>query len=799
MSDNFQNGQGNGFEPQNPDNSNFAPNNGAPSQDTNYNNGYQNFSGNDFDSVSGVENVTKAHKGKKAAIIAGIAAVVVVGGSATAYACSDYVKNKVKLTTMKPENYYAWVCEENADDFAKSISEMYKKGLDNYDKGSSGSVYVNYDITSDAKDALLTEIFGEEDYTDADDDESKAVIDAVNNIESIKVGADFSQDKTLASYSAYAQLNGDNIISAEAVQDLDAFDFFLRSPELTEKWLGIDMDDAVDDSAMTDSDADYLEIYREVLADPSKYLSPEDFETEINRYVGVWGETIKDVELEKSEEVDICDISVKYTIAEIEIDDKFTDKLAVNMLRELKNDDIAKKLVTDKLGLMEKSDYKDSIQNMIDSLKDKLSDNDYYDDSDAVTLKTYIDAAGKIRGFSAEDDATEVFAVFGKDSDDIRGEIYSKTGDNKGFSVELTAKEEGKGKYSGQIDMELPHEEYDDDTWETTTTMQSYTLTFKDFEIVNEDKGYFNADVSIIVPDMDPIDIDFKSSGKEQEVSYNISFEGKDFGTVTLGFSSEDGAKVEKPDESNAYIINADEIDSFDINDYITRDNVESWAKNVLTKIGFSDDLADDAAKSFTDGLYSELDGEDDYYDDWYYDDDDLDYDDDDDDDWYYDDSDYKSSSDYDGVTPEDGEAYLYISDAEFDSYYTGYYDDYLAGNAKVAKITGNGEYTVGVTTDSELFREYWQASTPKGFHNIEIKASGIEGAEDSVLTVKSIKINGKEQEIKQQPVSIYNYEDSIDVELFYEGYEEDAVLDVSSIDEWTDFEVTFELSGLPE
>ena len=34
MSDNFQNGQGNGFEPQNPDNSNFAPNNGAPSQDT---------------------------------------------------------------------------------------------------------------------------------------------------------------------------------------------------------------------------------------------------------------------------------------------------------------------------------------------------------------------------------------------------------------------------------------------------------------------------------------------------------------------------------------------------------------------------------------------------------------------------------------------------------------------------------------------------------------------------------------------------------------------------------------------
>ena len=196
---------------------------------------------------------------------------------------------------------------------------MYKKGLDNYDKGSSGSVYVNYDITSDAKDAFLTEIFGGEDYTDADDDESKAVIDAVNNIESIKVGADFSQDKTLASYSAYAELNGDNIISAEAVQDLDAFDFFMRSPELTEKWLGIHMGGAVDDSAMTDSGADYLAICTAKCSLILQSIShPRTLRRMMNRYVGVWGETIKDVELEKSEEVDICDISVKYTIAEIE-------------------------------------------------------------------------------------------------------------------------------------------------------------------------------------------------------------------------------------------------------------------------------------------------------------------------------------------------------------------------------------------------------------------------------------------------------------------------------------------------
>ena len=48
-------------------------------------------------------------KGKKAALIGGISAAVIVGGSAAAYGFSDTVKNQVKLRLSKPENYYAWV------------------------------------------------------------------------------------------------------------------------------------------------------------------------------------------------------------------------------------------------------------------------------------------------------------------------------------------------------------------------------------------------------------------------------------------------------------------------------------------------------------------------------------------------------------------------------------------------------------------------------------------------------------------------------------------------------------------
>lgn len=756
---------------------------------------------NGFYGDSGVENVTKkAGKGKKAAIISGVTAAVVVGGGATAYACSDFVKNQVKLRTMKAENYYAWVCEENAETFAKSVSESYKKGLEDYGKGSSASVYVGYDVSDDVKELFLTEVLGE-DYKSETDDESQVLIDVVNNIESLKVGADIQQKKLLGSYNAYAQLNGDNILSIEAVQDMENFDFFLRIPELTEKWLGAELGESLNDEISDElgfygSNTDYVELYKDILENPEKFLSPEDIETEVKRYVNVWNETVSDVELEKSEEIDICDISVKYTVAEVEINEKLADKLAVNMLKELKNDEIVKKIVTDKLEVMDKSEYKDSIQELIDDLKDEMDDKDY-DNDDEITLRTYIDSMGVIRGFEVEaEDEFTVFAAVGKDGDEVRGEVYAKQGKEKSFSAELTATVSDK-KFDGQIDIDIPHTEYDDD-WNPETTFETYTLSFKDYEVVNEDKGYFNADVSIIIPDIDPIDLEFKSSGKEQEIAYAVKFDGKDYGKVTLGFSSEESAKVEKPDSSNAVMIDLENADDFDITTYVTEDDIKNWALDVCKKLGFSDDMLDELADAFTEGFMDEINGSGSGYDwddddDYDWDDDDWDWDDDDDDD----DDDYSYSYDtYDGVKAADDEAYIRIDDKGY-LYYMGYEDDALAGNAKNAKITGDGEYTVSVTTESELFKNRYADEKTDGIYLLEIRANSVEGIGDAEVTVKSIKIDGKDVEIKQQPVSNYSYGNYFDIELYYDGYEEDAVFDAASVGEWKTIEVTFEVKGL--
>lgn len=753
-------------------------------------------------SESGVENVTKkSGKGKKVAIISGITAAVVVGGGAAAYACSDFVKNQVKLHTMKPENYYAWVWEENSENFAKSVSEGYKKGLDNYGKGQSSSAYLTYDVSDDVKDLLISEV------EDMDDDDADTLIDVIENIDSIKVGADIKQKKLLASYAAYAQVNDENIISVEAVQDMDNFDFFIRIPELTEKWIGAELGEYIEDASgelrMIGGDIDYLELYKDILENPEKYLSPDDVEKEISRYVGVWTSTMNNVRLEKKEEIDICDISVNYTVAKVKINEKTADKLALNMLKELKNDEIVKKLVTDKLGLIEKDDYKENIQNLIDELKEEIDDKDY-DNKDAVSFKTFIDAKGVIRGFKVDIDDESVFAAFGKDGKEVRGEFYVKNGKEKGVSAELTATESGK-KYDGQIDVDIPHTEYDDD-WNPTTTFETYTLTFEDFEIVDEEKGYINADISIIIPDIDPIDLEFKSSGKEQEISYNIVFDDTDYGKITFGFSSDNSAKIERPDTDDALIVDFENFEDVDIRSYVSEDEITDWVIDVLEKLGFSDDFIDELIDSLPEDFLDDIgslgdDWDDDDWDDddWDYDDDDYDwdYDDDDDYDWDDDDDDYGfNSSSVTGVEVAEGEAYISIDDNDY-NYYMGYKTDPLSGNAKNVKISGDGEYTVSVTANSDTFKDYTSKDKANGIYSLELCAYGVEGIGDADVTIKSIKIDGTNVPILQQPVENYSYGDTLDLELYYKNYDDEAVFSGSAVGEWQTIEITFEVKGL--
>lgn len=533
--------------------------------------------------VSGVERVSKK-KGKKIALISGIAVVAIAGGGVAAYNLSDYVKNQVNLRVMKPENYYSWVIEENSKEFASKAKDSYSKVYDKATNSYGSSFNLKYNISDDAKDIALTGMIGE-DYRNSADDEEKVLIDIFDNLSEIAIGGNISSKTNMLSGNISALLNGESIIDSDIAMDLENFDYFLRVPELNEQWLCLSLGNVIDEISINPTQNIY------------EYLTPEQLEDIIVRYSDIWNESVSDIELEKQETVDICDISVEYTVISAEFDKEKYSELATKFINELKNDDVIKNIVVNQIGEYTEEEYNSSL----DDLLKQIEESDTSENDVNFTLNTYVDPNGDIRGVKIIQDTNEISFVTGKDGDNVRAEFSVNEDGENNVSMELYADKDGN-KYNGNIDFNFI--DYD--------TPETISVEFKDYEVVNEDNGYVNADVTFIIPDVDPIAIKFSSDGNSQDISYNINIDDTDYGTITLSISEIKDAEVSIPnkDESFVYDFNSD----FSIKDYIPQENMQTFIENLLKKIGFGDELSAEGAKEITDDIYYEYEDWDTYY-----------------------------------------------------------------------------------------------------------------------------------------------------------------------------------------
>ena len=533
--------------------------------------------------VSGVERVSKK-KGKKIALVSGIAVVAIAGGGVAAYNLSDYVKNQVNLRVMKPENYYSWVIEENSKEFASKAKDSYSKVYDKATNSYGSSFNLKYNISDDAKDIALTGMIGE-DYRNSADDEEKVLIDIFDNLSEIAIGGNISSKTNMLSGNISALLNGESIIDSDIAMDLENFDYFLRVPELNEQWLCLSLGNVIDEISINPTQNIY------------EYLTPEQLEDIIVRYSEIWNESVSDIELEKQETVDICDISVEYTVISAEFDKEKYSELATKFINELKNDDVIKNIVVNQIGEYTEEEYNSSL----DDLLKQIEESDTSENDVNFTLNTYVDPNGDIRGVKMIQDTNEISFVTGKDGDNVRAEFSVNEDGENNVSMELYADKDGN-KYNGNIDFNFI--DYD--------TPETISVEFKDYEVVNEDNGYVNADVTFIIPDVDPIAIKFSSDGNSQDISYNINIDDTDYGTITLSISEIKDAEVSIPnkDESFVYDFNSD----FSIKDYIPQENMQTFIENLLKKIGFGDELSAEGAKEITDDIYYEYEDWDTYY-----------------------------------------------------------------------------------------------------------------------------------------------------------------------------------------
>ncbi len=739
------------------------------------------------DSVSGVE---PAKKRKKAPIIAGIAAGVVAlgaGGCVAAYNLSDSFKNTIKLNFSKPDNYYSWVMEKNSSDFASNVKNGYKDSLEKTNNGAKSSLSLRYEISDDVRQLLLDQI-GTQDA---------AAVDMINGFESAKIGIDAETVEQLLSGSVYADFNDQRLTTLDVAMDMESFDMFMRIPELTEKWLGIDVPE--DELNEITNDESYTAM-EEMLSDPEKLISAEEIEELINRYSAVWANSVSDVEIEKKADVDIAGLDVTYTVAAVEMDDKLAEEIATAFVEAAQDDDLLKEIVCDRLKGATADEYDSAMDEALSSLKD--------DDFSNVegTVETYIDGEGSVKGFRIESDGEEITFLYGEDGNEYAAEILVTEGKTDVFAVEANMEEDGK-KYSGDIDM----------TFENVTV----NLEVKDYEVVNEEMGYFNGQFTANIPSVDPITVDFESDGDSQIISTEIVVEDMNIGKFALEISAEEGGKPEMPSKDDAFMIDENNAETMDLTQYVDQASVESFLSELLKKVGVDEATADELAAfyaesiynpdsvSSSDGGYDDDFGYDDDYDDFDDDFDDDDFDDDDFDDDFddndFDDDDFDDNFSYndeyaaDIVESEDGQAYLSVYDTEFNAYYFGDAEDTLSYKAVVADIKKDGTYKVSVTADTDGYRQ-WSDKLPVDVAYLALNIDEVPGIGDAEVVIDSLTFtmeDGKKQTVEMtgegEPSGFDDY-------YAYTLYVEDVEgypYDLSDIGSWTSVEIEFTVKGL--
>ncbi len=784
----------------------------------------QDFNQNQFtpvDAVSGVESAPKKKTGVKVAAISAGAVAVIAGGSAIAYNASDFVKNQVKLATNDPAEYYAWVIEENASVLAKGVEESYKKYLDNAEKGQSANVDLKFEPSEDAIDMLCDSVFGSDVDVESDPELSQAY-DLLTGIKSISVGADSAVKDGKTQAGAYVTLNDEKLLTVDAAVDAASFDFFVRIPELTEKWLGMTLEQEMAEELDAELSG-FMDSYTEMLSNPEDFISPSESADLINRYAAVLGSSIEDIEMEKKEKVDIADISVEYTVLTADIDGEAAYDVAKSFVQEASKDKTVKKLVTEKLEICSEDEYDELFDGALESLK-TAKEGGEFEGEESVEISMYVDATGKIRGIAAELDEEFSFTyACGKDGDKVGGELTFDV-DGENVSAVLNATEKS-GKYDGEI--ECKYTPYEDDAVEVS-------VEFDGFEIVDEEKGYMNGDITVVVPEIDPITVELASDGKKQEIFYSLAIDGTDFGKFTLTMSIDDDAKVDMPSKDDAVMVDIESGD-FDLESYVSQDEVSAWIADLMKKVCgdmLTDEeyktVGDQAAESFFAGVNGEV-IEDEYYEDDWSDEEwsdeewsDEEWSDEDwsDDEWIDEeivddegeddiiggeddeDEDYEfDMSEYYAI--EKGQMALYVYDDDYKATASGMTYDSLLEGAVYADVDGNGTYKVSVTANTDEYLESveWivdegESTNPNGINSLALVSYDAEAFENAVVTIDSVVIDGNEvAELSGVECDTDMYDGEF-AAYIYDSWDDDGALS-TAIGEWTEIEITFTVAGL--
>ena len=459
--------------------------------------------------------------------------------------------NFLRRTFSSPENYYQYVEKKTVEDVSADFGELYSRYfLD------------RLDISDKSVSAELSMTLGEggQELMNLAD---LAGVD-MSWLESASFTLDTSVKEDVLWFGLGVVLNEVNILTGNAVLDLEDEMVYLQVPEVNKQYMGMEVDTYY--LGNIDEMWEMYEVFEQICPDQKQA------ERLFNRYAMTVVECLDDVTKDKKV-LEVEDIEQKCTVLTVNIDEEACQDMAEAVLLQMKDDEDIENIIknaiknerfTEEFYLddMSPEEVYEEFQDAIDYELEYLEDFGLYVAQD-IEMKVYVNNKGKIVGRTIE---TEDYTINMLMPEKGKKFGYEWSYEDSYFdeSIALT----GTGKRSGDKitgEFALKYNE-----------SSMINLTVKDYNTKDARKGIINGNMTLelaediedligYTPGLSMIEdirltMDFKSDKSSSKCSMGVFMDDKSIVDIVMSYKEEKGYKGPNPGKDAVVMEDMDDL-----------------------------------------------------------------------------------------------------------------------------------------------------------------------------------------------------------------------------------------------
>ena len=472
-------------------------------------------------------------------IAAGVAVLAVVLVSVGIFVFAGNVGNFFRRTFSSPEDYYQYVESENVEALVENVGDMYNRIL-----------LSNTDLFNSAYNATATL-----ELDDAGKDllqlAGMAGVD-LSALDSASLGGGFAINDDMISMNLSTALNNRDFLTFILLMDIAKGKLFVQLPDLTNTYLGVDLEDEVGYSY--DYFVEEWEDIREAYEDSVGSLpSQQELAKLLSKYMKIVVSCVEDVD-KSSVTLRAEGVEVKCTALEVTIGARDVADMLDAILEEAEDDDDLEDFIIDLAEAFGEDggyiydDLLDELEWAYNDLKDVRGGNE-------IVMTVYVDGKGNVIGREFEVDNVLISMLMPEKGGEFGYELAVKQGRNTYFSLT------GSGERDGDtIDGEFTLSSYGEEILDIAVqsldlaTLQQGQLNGKLTISLGSDTADLVYNEIGSVPGMsmlEDVSISLTASTTDGSMTYsfNLSYNGKSVGTLTLSLDKSQASNISSPSD----------------------------------------------------------------------------------------------------------------------------------------------------------------------------------------------------------------------------------------------------------